>query len=151
MCAAPGGKTCHIAARLNGKGVVVALDKTKAKVDSIKKNCLRQKVDDVVEAHVMDATKTLKDEGSCESEKRKVTEDEQSESVDKCESRMPGPPPWHPALFDRVLLDAPCSALGQRPQFYNPMKEKELNSFPKIQRKLFKIAAQHLKPGTFVN
>ena len=151
MCAAPGGKTCHIAARLNGKGVVVALDKTKAKIDSIKKNCLRQKVDDVVEAHVMDATKTLKDEGNCESEKRKVTEDEQSESVNKCESRMPGPPPWHPALFDRVLLDAPCSALGQRPQFYNPMKEKELNSFPKIQRKLFKIAAQHLKPGTFVN
>merc|ERR1719150_3540666 len=60
---------------------------------------------------------------------------------------MPGPPPWQPALFDRVLLDGPCSALGQRPQFYNPMKEKELNSFPKIQRKLFKIAAQHLKPA----
>ena len=151
MCAAPGGKTCHIAARLNGKGVVVALDKTKAKIDSIKKNCTRQKVDGVVETFVMDATKTLKDE--CEPGKsikaEDANEDERSESRDEEGSRIPFPPPWPPALFDRVLLDAPCSALGQRPQFYNPMKEKELASFPKIQRKLFKTAAFHLKPGIF--
>ena len=158
MCAAPGGKTCHIAARLNGKGLVVALDKTKAKIDSIKKNCTRQKVDCVVETYVMDATKTLKDEGECEpgnsskkAEDAKPTQNsvdrEESESRDEERNCMSEPPPWPPALFDRVLLDAPCSALGQRPQFYNPMKEKELASFPKIQRKLFKTAALHLKPG----
>jgi len=149
MCAAPGGKTCHIAARLNGKGIVVALDKTKAKIDSIKKNCIRQNVDGVVETYVMDATKTLKDEEKLDAGKSSEAEDaDLTQDIGGGEaSNMAGPPPWHPALFDRVLLDAPCSALGQRPQFYNPMKEKELASFPKIQRKLFKTAASHLKPG----
>ena len=56
-------------------------------------------------------------------------------------------PPFPPCSFDRILLDAPCSALGQRPQFYNKMRMKELRSFPKIQRKLFKSAVQLLKPG----
>ena len=151
MCAAPGGKTCHIAARLNGNGTVVALDKTKAKIDSIRKNCTRQNVDGVVETYVVDATKTLKDEEKLEAGKSTKAEDADLAQDIGCEeaSNMAGPPPWHPALFDRVILDAPCSALGQRPQFYNPMKEKERASFPKIQRKLFKTAASHLKPGSF--
>ena len=163
MCAAPGGKTCHIAARLCGKGLVVALDKTKAKVESIRKNCTRQKVDDVVETFAIDATKTLKEEcdaGTGVREAENITEEELSNPINGERSSPPlpyppptcppttcPPPPWPPAQFDRVLLDAPCSALGQRPQFYNPMKEKELCSFSKIQRKLFKTAALHLKPG----
>lgn len=47
--------------------------------------------------------------------------------------------------FDKILLDAPCSALGQRPQYYQPMKLKELRSFAKLQKKLFATAVQLLK------
>lgn len=50
-------------------------------------------------------------------------------------------------MFDRILLDAPCSALGQRPQFNTSMKMKELASFPKIQQRLFTVAQKLLKPG----
>ena len=49
--------------------------------------------------------------------------------------------------FDKVLLDGPCSALGQRPQLSNTMKMKELLSFPKIQKKLFHAAVRLLKSG----
>merc|ERR1712106_530837 len=56
-------------------------------------------------------------------------------------------PPYPPGHFDRILVDAPCSGLGQRPQFYNKMKLKELNSFPKIQKKLFATAVRLLKAG----
>jgi len=50
--------------------------------------------------------------------------------------------------FDKVLLDAPCSALGQRPQFYQSMKLKELRSFANLQKKLFSTAVQLIKsPG----
>ncbi len=35
--------------------------------------------------------------------------------------------------FDKILLDAPCSALGQRPQFFQSMKLKELKSFANLQ------------------
>merc|ERR1712106_658745 len=56
-------------------------------------------------------------------------------------------PPYLPGHFDHILVDAPCSGLGQRPQFYNKMKLKELQSFPKIQKKLFSSAVELLKPG----
>lgn len=39
--------------------------------------------------------------------------------------------------FDKILLDAPCSALGKRPQFHNPITEKVLTSYVPLQRKLF--------------
>ena len=42
-------------------------------------------------------------------------------------------PPFVPNSFDRILLDAPCSALGQRPQLYNPIRlMKEVQSFARL-------------------
>ena len=46
-------------------------------------------------------------------------------------------PPFPPESFDRVLVDAPCSALGQRPQIKCSMSGKELRSFPAYQRQIF--------------
>ena len=50
---------------------------------------------------------------------------------------LPSSPPYPCGTFDRILLDAPCSALGQRPQFVVRMNLKELQSYPRLQRKLF--------------
>jgi len=122
MCAAPGGKTTHIAQRMRNRGFAVAFDKSKNKVDCVKRNCQMLGAD-VVKAFVMDGTKACGEGG-----------DEES-------------PPFPPEYFDRILVDAPCSGLGQRPQFYNKMTLKELNSFPKIQKKLFASAVELLKSG----
>lgn len=46
-------------------------------------------------------------------------------------------PPFRPDSFDRILLDAPCSALGQRPQLANRITANQLKSYPRLQRKLF--------------
>ena len=51
---------------------------------------------------------------------------------------VPDSPPYPPGSFDRVLLDAPCSALGQRPQALCHFKLKELLSYPPYQRMLIK-------------
>ena len=65
-------------------------------MESIKKNCMRQGVEEVVEVHVMDGTKSA------------------SEDTLEDTGGDPGSsPPFPPSTFDRVLLDAPCSALGQ--------------------------------------
>ncbi|XP_061877588.1 tRNA (cytosine(72)-C(5))-methyltransferase NSUN6 isoform X3 [Entelurus aequoreus] len=56
-------------------------------------------------------------------------------------------PPFHPESFDRVLLDAPCSGLGQRPNMASTWSLKEICSFPPLQRKLFHAAVQLLKRG----
>ena len=126
MCAAPGGKTTHIASILSmkGRGKVTALDKSKNKIESINKNLKRFELENYAQAVVRDSTKLL-----------------------ISNSYVPNEKSFCPAMFDRILLDAPCSALGQRPQFNVSMKPKELKSFPKIQRKLFSVAYELLKPG----
>lgn len=46
-------------------------------------------------------------------------------------------PPFAPESFDRVLLDAPCSGLGQRPNMGSTWTLKEICSYQPLQRKLF--------------
>lgn len=45
-------------------------------------------------------------------------------------------PPYPPESFDRVLLDAPCSGLGQRPNMGTIWSLKEIRSYQPLQRKL---------------
>ena len=132
MCAAPGGKTAHIAARMNNSGVVIAFDKSDSKIAAIMRNCIQFGITNV-KAFVMDGTKSVM-------EKSMDTPDTQSHVSHVS-------PPYPEQYFDRILLDAPCSGLGQRPQFYNKIKMKELRSFPKIQRKLFSSAVRLLRRG----
>ncbi|PVD30727.1 hypothetical protein C0Q70_10002 [Pomacea canaliculata] len=123
MCAAPGGKTSHIAALMNNEGRVVALDKTADKVAKIRSNlenfCLT-----CVESYVFDARK------ACSKDSDEV-----------------GEPPYPPATFDRVLLDGPCSALGQRPAVRNKMTAGCMASFPKLQRMLLTAAVHLVREG----
>jgi len=58
-----------------------------------------------------------------------------------------GSPPFLTSSFDSVLVDAPCSALGQRPCIANKITLNQLKSFPVIQHKLLLTAAQLLKEG----
>lgn len=48
-------------------------------------------------------------------------------------------PPFSAETFDRILLDGPCSALGQRPQICNNISLSQLRSYVPLQRKLFSV------------
>ena len=48
-----------------------------------------------------------------------------------------GAPPYPPSSFDRILLDAPCSGLGQRPFISSSRTLAEVTSYPPLQRRLF--------------
>ncbi|KAL6134971.1 hypothetical protein ACLB2K_067199 [Fragaria x ananassa] len=53
-----------------------------------------------------------------------------------------------PNSFDRVLLDAPCSALGLRPRLFSGEETVEsLRKHAKYQRKMFDQAVQLVRPG----
>ena len=134
MCAAPGGKTTHIAQKMKNSGLVVACDKSNNKIKTIQANCARLGVTNV-RTFAIDSTKCLANTAA----------DAAGENTGRTGESVS--PPFPGEYFDRILLDAPCSALGQRPQFYNKMKIKELESFPKIQRKLFSTAVRLLAPG----
>lgn len=47
-------------------------------------------------------------------------------------------PPFKAETFDRVLLDAPCSNLGQRPLLKVEADENLIKTLPILQRKLLK-------------
>ncbi|KAM6162098.1 tRNA (cytosine(72)-C(5))-methyltransferase NSUN6 isoform 1-T1 [Erethizon dorsatum] len=125
MCAAPGGKTTHIAALMHDQGEVIALDKISNKVEKIKQNALLLGLNSI-KAFCFDGTKALK--------------------LDMIEDTE-GAPPFSPESFDRILLDAPCSGMGQRPNMSCTWTLREVMSYQPLQRKLFTVAVQLLKPG----
>lgn len=50
-------------------------------------------------------------------------------------------PPFSKNVFDKILLDAPCSALGNRPLLRINASAKELTSYVPLQRKLFETVS----------
>ncbi|XP_055904166.1 tRNA (cytosine(72)-C(5))-methyltransferase NSUN6 [Eupeodes corollae] len=123
MCAAPGNKTTHIVELMGDTGTVIALDKTENKVDLI-----RQKIEingiKSIKAFAFDSTKLL------------------HESIN--DSKLDNPP-FGPCKFDRILLDAPCSAIGNRPLLSSNITPKMLKSYPNVQKKLLRNAVGLLK------
>ncbi|XP_022196613.2 tRNA (cytosine(72)-C(5))-methyltransferase NSUN6 [Nilaparvata lugens] len=65
-------------------------------------------------------------------------------------SVLNGPPPYPENSFDKILLDAPCSGLGQRPHINTSMTAKHINSYPNVQKRLFDTAVSLLKPGGYL-
>lgn len=120
-CAAPGGKTMHIATNyLDAQegGKVVALDVHEHKLDLIKENAVRQHVESVVEAKQLDA--------------RNITDEFPENS------------------FDRILVDAPCSGLGlmrRRPEIRYTKTKEDIISLQKLQLEILEEVSKTLKSG----
>ncbi|XP_037971146.2 tRNA (cytosine(72)-C(5))-methyltransferase NSUN6 [Plutella xylostella] len=124
MCAAPGNKTTHIAEMSNDKAMITAIDKTVKKVEKIQANAMAHGIK-CIKCYAYDSTKCWSD----------------------ASTGINVGPPFPSNSFDKVLLDAPCSGLGQRPLLLNKMTPKMLNSYKFVQRKLMKSAVAVLKVG----
>lgn len=123
MCASPGNKTTHLAQLMEDTGVLIALDKSEKRSSLLKENIKRFNLKSV-QCYRFDATKALST--SC---------------------KIDWKPPYTEESFDKILLDAPCSGLGNRPLLRTKMNQRVLASFPKLQRKLLDVALQLLKIG----
>eukprot|EP00053_Salpingoeca_punica_P009534 m.85385 g.85385 ORF g.85385 m.85385 type:complete len:481 (-) comp15052_c0_seq3:585-2027(-) len=127
MCAAPGGKTTHIAAMMRGSGRLVALERSPKRAEELKRFVQAAGLP-WVEVHAADATKLVQPPGQA-AKKPKIDF------------------PCDEASFDRVLLDAPCTGLGQRPRNVCPTSAKDAMEAPQYQKKLFAVAVRMVKPG----
>lgn len=124
MCASPGNKTTHLAQLMNDSGRIIALDKSKSRVEVLKGNIERFKFE-CVECFCFDATKAF----SATSDNSWI-------------------PPFNEETFDKILLDAPCSGLGNRPILtVSKATAQSIKSFPKLQKKLLEVAIKLLKVG----
>ncbi len=123
-CAAPGGKALHCAELMGGRGEVVAVDRSEPRI-----RLLRENIERLGATHV-----------------HPVCFDwVESEGVDP--ARLPGP---LRLPFDRILLDAPCSAIGilrRHPEGKWQKQPEDLLAHQARQRRLLEAVSRLLRPG----
>ncbi|TDL35086.1 16S rRNA (cytosine(967)-C(5))-methyltransferase RsmB [Jeotgalibacillus sp. S-D1] len=117
MCAAPGGKTTHIAQKMTNKGTIVALDLHPHKIKLIQENADRLKITSI-EGHALDG--------------RKAHEKFELQSFDR-------------VLVDAPCSG--LGVLRRKPDIKYAKKEQDLASLTSIQLALLDSAVDLLKPG----
>jgi 16S rRNA (cytosine967-C5)-methyltransferase len=116
LCAGSGGKTLHLAALMDNRGKITAIDLHTERVQMLRK-----------EAERLGAT---------------IVETIRGNAAALLET-------FH-GIFDRVLLDAPCSGLGtlrRNPEIRWRLTEEDLGKCVKLQRLLLKNGAKCVKRG----
>jgi 16S rRNA (cytosine967-C5)-methyltransferase len=123
-CAAPGGKTTHIAERMQDRGEIWALDRHSHRLRRLEENVQRLGLSSI----------------------RPLAIDLLTLSA---AAQPPAPlPPWQSA--DRVLLDAPCSGLGtlhRRADARWRQTPERIAELAQLQAQLLQVAGRWLKPG----
>jgi 16S rRNA (cytosine967-C5)-methyltransferase len=122
-CAAPGGKTTHIAEQLHNEGEVWALDRHAGRLRRVEANAQRLQLT-CLQTRVVDL----------------AVEDEDWAHRDL--------PAW--GSVDRVLLDAPCSGLGTLHRHADArwqQSPEQIHSLVDLQARLLDRVARWVKPG----
>ena len=125
MCAAPGGKTTHIASRMKNEGVVIALERQVKRLEKMKENlnlwgmsCVIPFKFNAVKAH---------------------------------DPRLPREPRLDPPFpsehFDRVMVDAPCSGMGNRPKLKSEFLVAHIENYPETQKEILSTGIRLLRVG----
>ena len=137
-CAAPGGKTTHIAELQPDLKALVALDADEQRVIRIHENLQRLALTAEVHAQSLeDFTKQYL--------QPKADDDTIEDASDNNNDHKNDTP-----LFDRILLDAPCSAVGvirRHPDIKWLRKRTDINALAETQLMLLKTAWTLLAPG----
>ena len=116
LCAGAGGKTLHLAALMENRGSITALDLHSERLRMLREEAGRLGAS-IVETRTGDAATP-------------------AESFRK--------------IFDRVLLDAPCSGLGtlrRNPEIRWRLTASDLKKGMQNQKRLLKSAAEYVRPG----
>jgi len=122
-CAAPGGKTCHLLERQPQLAELVALDPDARRLQRVQDNLDRLQLKaTLIHSSLEDYVATLENQ---------VASDQTG-------------------AFDRILLDAPCSATGvirRHPDIKWLRKRADIGKLAETQAQLLRLAFDLLKPG----
>jgi 16S rRNA (cytosine967-C5)-methyltransferase len=116
-CAAPGGKSTHVAELMRDQGEVIALDASSYGLEKVRENVQRLNLTSV-KAFQCDVTQGL--------------------------------PEICPRVYERILVDAPCTGLGtlrSHPEAKWQRKPADSKRLAQLQRKILKSVVAYLRPG----
>ncbi len=118
LCAAPGGKTCHILERYNAVDGLVAVEIDEHRMQRVRENLQRLKLESRAQLIVADASDFKHW--------------------------------WNGEKFDRILIDAPCSASGvirRHPDIKTLRRDTDIEPLVKLQSEILMSAWQMLAAG----
>jgi 16S rRNA C967 or C1407 C5-methylase (RsmB/RsmF family) len=134
MCASPGGKSSHAAIKMNNRGLLLALDKNETKVVKLQATLAQQNITSA-RAYAADSSKLAsasQDEGC-------IPEN----FIGKGEKIKPN-------SFDSVILDPPCSGIGQRPVIPSSSFSPQTKGFSQYQKRLLSQAVALVKSNGLI-
>lgn len=137
MCCCPGGKTTHLASLTGDKASIIALDHSKPKITRLVSLLDRCNFKNIRAFVCNSADAVLSTQQSAQFDFANDLPSQGNLLVDglpRCS-------------FDRILLDPPCSGLGQRPWFEFTIDENNPSHFPRLTRSMLHAAYKLLKPG----
>ena len=132
-CAAPGGKSTHVAALMQNKGIIYAIDRKEARLDLVRSNCRRLGVR-IVESILGDIRQPR--------EWVPLAAATRPPSVKQASMGEPS--------IDRILVDAPCSGLGVLRRHPEAKWQKDAQALPRhqaLQRQILESVASCLRPN----
>jgi len=139
VCSAPGGKTTHIAQLMKNRGEILALDISETRLALVKQNCKRLgiKIVKTVKADAREISSPTVSvlSGCIPSLKTNIAATLQTTKE-------------HNPAFDRVLVDAPCSALGtlrRHPDVRWRRTPEQICALSKLQLDILKNASKYVK------
>lgn len=120
LCAAPGGKTTHLAELAGDRAILVAVDRDASRLERVRENAARLKLTSISTlcCDVLDESQPL--------------------------------PPELDAKFDAILLDVPCSnsgVLARRVEARHRIHPQAILDLAEQGRRLYAFAVRHLSPG----
>lgn len=148
-CAAPGGKSTHLAELMGDRGEVVALDRSAARLQRVGRNLERLGLT-CIQTRVGDGTQL---DGRPEPTPADP-EPTPSQAGDDPGASTPAPgagdDAWWQGGFDRILVDAPCSGLGTLARHADArwrIGPAAIDELVLLQRQLLEGLAPLLRPG----
>ncbi len=132
-CAAPGGKTTHLAVLMNDQGRIVAMDHQPTRLTLLRDNCRRLGIT-IVDTVAGDARR----------------QHDLLRALRPRTSQRPSPRLVGDAFVDRILLDAPCSGLGVLRRHPEGKWQKHQDMFQRhhdLQIQILTAVSAVLRPG----
>lgn len=147
MCAAPGGKTTHLASLMNNEGMIIACDKSRKKMVRAAQDFFQSMGATCIIPLALDSTKSLL-EGEADGQGWKSPRDMVDAASVSGKDGLLNVKGFYANSFDRILLDPPCSALGLRPKLIiDAQSSQELSKYAVYQQRFVRAAIPLLKPG----